>query len=196
MPVEKNENRSQFYNRIILIFTVGFLAGVILVYVGQQAFVINSGFLDGAVLQQLRSLEADHLKLFQYSLRERLWPAGCLIIMTFAGAGGLTVCIYLIWSGLCAGVILSVLSVRYGILGVLIFAGGIFPQAFLLVPAYVLLFEWCISFSAKDRTDARGKGKGPVRLGVVLTVLILLLTGCFAESYLNPVIIDKMFESI
>lgn len=175
----------------------GFLIGLALVYLGQQKIVENTGFLDSISVERVAQLEIDKSMFFVYSVRERIGPAALLVLLAAAGAGGLAVCLYLVWTGFCAGVILSVLSLRYGIRGLLLFLGGTLPQIFLLIPAYLMLFQWCVSFPGRSGMLKAGTGGKAVfkavRLGSLLTAAVLLVLGCLAESYVNPVILRRFF---
>nr|WP_308628384.1 stage II sporulation protein M [uncultured Eisenbergiella sp.] len=187
--------------RILALFIAGFLAGLALIYVGQESLVGNADFLDSFSVGRMGVLDIDKSMLFFYSMKERFSPAVLLIALTLAGVGSIAVSVYLIWAGFCAGTILSVLSIRYGIRGILIFTGGIFPQILLLAPAYLLLFRWCQGFQERMRTarypgTAAGKhgGLSAVRAGTLIFILGMLLTGCLVESYVNPIFLQKIFH--
>lgn len=184
----------KFNNRAFLIFAGGFLAGLLLIYIGQERLVAGTAFLDRVNLMRIGTLEIDRSRLLFYSLKQRVRPACFLIFLTVAGAGGLTVCAYLLWSGFCAGVILSVLSLRYGIRGILLFAGGILPQALFLIPAYLMLFRWCIMFPVSGSTGKKAGLLFMVRGGRLFFILAMLLAGCLAESYLNPILLGAVFR--
>ena len=183
----------RFYNRTFFLFTGGFLAGLILIYVGQEKLVGGSTFLDRLSLQRIGTLEPDRIRLLFYCLKERLWPALLLVLLAVAGAGNLAVFLYLLWGGFCAGVVLSVLSLRYGIKGIFLFAGGIFPQALFLIPAYLMLFRWCVM---SQRTGGGGNHRLEIlsKGGRLFFVLAFLAAGCLVESYLNPVILKWVFR--
>ena len=182
--------------RILALFIAGFLAGLALIYVGQESLVGNADFLDSFSVGRMGVLDIDKPMLFFYSMKERFSPAILLIALTLAGVGSIAVSVYLIWAGFCAGTILSVLSIRYGIRGILIFTGGIFPQILLLAPAYLLLFRWCQGFQERMRTarypgNAAGKhaGLSAVRAGTLIFIRnapYRVSGGKLCKSYLSP----------
>lgn len=110
--------------RILVLFTAGFLAGLALIYIGQESLVVNADFLDSFSVGRMGVLDIDSSMLFFYSIKQRLAPAVLLAVLAVAGIGGMAVSLYLVWTGFCAGTILSVLSIRYGIRGILLFSGG------------------------------------------------------------------------
>ena len=147
--------QSRFSRRAAMVFLAGFLAGLSLVFIGQEGLVQNTAFLNHDSLEGIGALE-----------------------------------INLLWSGFCAGTLLSVLSLRYGIRGVVLFVGGILPQAFLLVPAFWLLCGWCISSGLKRGGKT---GRFSVDGGMLFLILCALLGGCALEGYVNPSVLGQMF---
>lgn len=186
----------RFSRRAFVIFLTGFLAGLALVFIGQEGLVQNTSFLNHESIEGISALEIDRQGLLLYSLRQRLFAAGLLVLAAAAGAGGAAVCLFLLWSGVSAGALLSVLSLRYGIRGVVLFAGGIFPQVLLLAPAFWLLCGWCVSFGQRKGGKA-GAGVKDLLLsaegGTLFLIFCALLGGCFLEGYVNPSALDKIF---
>ena len=112
---------------------------LVLVFIGQEGLVQNTAFLNHDSLEGIGALEINRQRLMLYSLRQRLFPAGLLVLASAAGAGGIAVCLFLLWSGFCAGTLLSVLSLRYGIRGVVAVRGG---ESFLR-PSFLSLPSGC-----------------------------------------------------
>ena len=69
-------------------FLAGFLAGLILIFAGQESLVQGSSFLDSVSLEGLAALQIDRRGLLLYSMRQRLLPAGILVLASAAGIGG------------------------------------------------------------------------------------------------------------
>lgn len=184
---------SGFGRRAFVIFLAGFFGGMALIFAGQEGLVRNGSFLGHVSLEGISALEIDRQGLLLYSLKQRLFPACLLVLAAAAGAGSAAVCLFLLWSGFGAGVLLSVLSLRYGIRGVVLFAGGILPQALLLVPAFWLLCGWCATHAGRRTGRAAGRlFPAPADAGALLPVLLFLLGGCVLESYVNPLILHRL----
>lgn len=183
-------NGSRFYNGILLLFSAGFLVGVALICIGQEAVIGRSSLLSAVSLERLGRLDVNRTRLFLYCLRVRLWPAVFLILLSASGLGRSVVSLFLVWSGFSAGVLLSVLSMRYGILGILLFAAGLFPQVFLLVPAYLFLMKICVRMTGKEGLhpgSASGKrGRLSGNIWKWLIAVFMITAGCLAEGFLNP----------
>ena len=57
-------------------FLAGFLAGLVLIFAGQESLVQGSSYLDSVSLAGIGALRIDRRGLFLYSLKQRLAPAG------------------------------------------------------------------------------------------------------------------------
>lgn len=184
-------NGKRFHNRIVLIFSVGFLAALAVVYLGKQNMAAAAYFPDLSGLVKLDTLEPDKKQLMFYCLKQRMGPAACLIGLTVMGAGGFGALAFLLWYGFGAGLLLALLSLRWGFRGSLIFAAGIFPQILFLVPACLLLLEWCVTFVPKGGYSGKINFNGWKK---ILTAILLLTVACTLESYVNPLILKKLLQ--
>ena len=164
------------------VFLAGFLLGMALIFIGQEGLVQNTSFLTSDSLEWIGTLEINRKGLMLYCLRQRLLPAVLLVLAAAAGAGGAAVCLFLLWSGFCAGTLLSVLALRYGIRGIMLFAGGILPQALLLVPAFWLLCGWCVSPGRNRKSFPSVRGRWNAASDFLCAAL-RMYTGRLCESF-------------
>ena len=158
-------------------FFAGFLAGIAAVCLLPDVLVRGTGFLDAGALSRIRCLEINKNALLLYSLRQRLGTAVLLILLAAAGFGRAGSCLLSVWAGLSAGGVLTALSMRCGIKGLLLFLGAVLPQVGLLIPGYLMLLDWCV------RKRERRK---------LLLSLAILITGCILESYVNPLFLKAV----
>lgn len=82
-------------------------------------------------------------------------------------------------SGLAAGMILTVLSLRYGIRGSFFFLAALVPQQAVLVPGYCMLLEGACSKKLRRAC------------GFPLAVIGI---GCAVEGYVNPFILKAVMR--
>lgn len=113
-------------------FFFGFFLGIVMICLFSEALVMQTGFLDPDFLYGIRHLKINQNGLFLYSLRLRLGMAAFLVLLSMAGAAGIGSSLTLVWCGLSAGSVLTVLSLRYGIRGILLFLACVLPQQLLL----------------------------------------------------------------
>lgn len=160
-------------NLWMMIFLAGFLLGIAAICMFFEELVIGSGFLDASFLAGIQYLDINKNGLLLYSLQQRIGIAAFLVLLSAAGAAGIGISFLLAWSGVSAGAVLTVLSMRYGIKGLLFFLACILPQQICFIPGYLMLMDWC------HRRMERKK---------LLIPLLVVIMGCFLESYVNPYI--------
>lgn len=184
------------------LFLIGFFMGILIVNLGHDAWVRNGGLLGTEMMSRLKNSRPEGESLVGYIVRHRL-SAVCVLSLVSTTIVGMPVLgAYICYTGLAAGCLLSVAVVRYGIRGLLFMVGVLFPQALLLVPAYIGLFLWAASVNQilyAPRTQLEGYErfgrrfyikKGVQMIGITAVVII----GCLLESYVNPNIVHFVLK--
>ena len=156
----------------IILFLAGFLSGIAGVCLFSGPLVEATGFLDRAFWTRIQLLEINRNGLFLFSLRQRLIPTAFLVLLAAAGVAGIGTFCFLFFGGLSAGAVMTALSMRYGLGGILLFAGCILPHQLILIPGFLMLLDWCARKLEKRK---------------LLIPLAVVITGCFLESYVNPI---------
>ncbi len=188
--------------RWLYFFLGGFFAGILVLNIWRDSFLQDMEFLSAASLSRLKFLEVDGGAFFRYVLRERLGTAILLCLLATTYAGAVSVSAYALWMGTMAGVFLSVASIRYGIRGIALALVSMMPHYLLLVPAYIMLMDWCCHLNMalyhSDRLAEAGRGRGKQYLirdiPRLLVILGILIAGGVAESYVNPVLLSAFLK--
>ncbi len=107
-----------------VLLLAGFLAGIACVCFFPGLFVQNQGFLDTDALSGISEWDMNRTGLFLYCLQKRLGTALLLVLLALSGAGMICLIVLAAGSGLAAGMILTALSLRYGIRRKLLFPSG------------------------------------------------------------------------
>ena len=165
--------------RWTLAFLAGFFAGIAAVCLFPEELVAETGFLDAAFLSKMQMLAVNQNGLLLYSLRCRLEVTAFLVLLAAAGLAGLGSLLLLGWCGISAGCMLTALSMRYGIRGILFFLGCLLPQQLFLIPGYFMLLCWCEKRNGKRR---------------LFYAFSMIFAGCLLESYVNPAVIKMVIK--
>lgn len=184
------------------LFLIGFFMGILIVNLGHDTWIRNGGLLGAEMVNRLKNSRPDGESLVGYILRHRLSAVCVLGLVSTTIVGMPALCAYICYTGLAAGCLLSVAVVRYGIRGILLIAGVLFPQAILLVPAYIGLFLWAANVNqilyaprtqleGYERFGRRFYVKKSVQMAGITAVVII---GCLLESYVNPDIIHFILK--
>lgn len=89
--------------------------------------------------------------------------------------------LFLLWIGFLYGVLVTAAIAGLGMLGLVVFLVGLFPQYLFYCLAYSVMISWMISGTAR-------KWNGTKK---VFTIGMLLI-GVLAELYINPIIMKKL----
>lgn len=166
-------------NLWMVVFLAGFLAGIALICMFFEQLVIGSGFLDASFLSGLQYLDINKNGLLLYSLKQRMGMTAFLVLLSAAGAAGIGIFFLLACCGISAGTVLTVLSMRYGLKGIIFFVACILPQQLFLIPGFLMLMDWCY------RRLERKK---------LLVPLAVVIMGCLLESYVNPYVFKVVLK--
>lgn len=182
--------RNGYY--LVYLFMIGLFLGIIFVNFRHEVWIREEGLLNAAILEQMRSSEPDSGFLLGYVLKHRLLVIFFLMILSSTIIGFPIICGYVCYLGASAGCLLSVAVIRYGIRGLFFVAAGVFPQAFLLVPGYLLLFLWGMERTGGNEYEYNFYGKQfVIKKGIqLLGILVIVLAGCLLESYVNPFVLQ------
>lgn len=174
-----------FRQQLFIDFLSCFLVGIIL-----------ANFMGADSFQKNGSLTRYYLKQFQYAdiqLQELLWHVGCerltlffiLLIPMMIPKGRIMHGLFVAWSGFAYGYFCVMSISAFGMKGLLLCLLALFPQFCVYVPVYLGLVE----LSVHRRTYSSWRG-----ITAVFIFLIILIVGILLESYINPLILQKMLK--
>lgn len=162
----------------------------------------DAGIFNAASMNRLKYIEINHEKFFQYVLKKRMGECVLLLLLSTTALGTMTVYGVVLWQGMLMGMMTTAAAIRYGLKGILLILGGMFPHQCLLLPAGIMLLSWCMENSFLIHTY--GKGTSPffrnkrqqfLHQGVLLMwIILVMLIGCILESYVNPILISDLIK--
>lgn len=176
-----------------------FVAGILMANLMGREAVSNAGILNDYFVEKFQYTEVSGENLFFYIIGERVPLVLLLLALTLTTLGMVGGILTLGWQGFSVGFMLSTAIAKYGVKGMLLVLGGLFPQYLFYFPVYILycyLANYLRQRVNKDRIG-NGSDRGYI-LGAWLVaaagLLILFLMGIFLESYVNPVILKKILK--
>lgn len=185
--------KSQVSQKQFVFFLAGFLLGVLYIYFAGDKSGDGVDFFSVQNLMQFRYVDIVCEDYFWYLFRKRAGVLLLLMILSLALAGKYLLAGFLMLFGCSMGTLLSVLIIRYGLKGMLLFFGLIFPQDFIYLPAVfgwvALLIDWNEGlFGGKMTTRRRADGKKGKFKRVFLLCGVTII-GIAMECYVNPVVV-------
>lgn len=186
----------------LLFFTFGFFVGVLLVNVKTDYFLEDSLFFGEDLLNRLSYTSFHNEQYMVYLLQNRIGTLLFLLVAATTIFGIIILYLYVAWFGMSLGILMAVVTIRYGGKGILIFLSAIFPQEILYIPAFLflvnLLHDLCavIYFPGKMFQNTYMGKKQFLARGIFVYILILgvVIIGVFFESYVNPYFLRKILH--
>lgn len=176
-----------------------FAAGILLANMMGREAVSNAGILNDYFVEKFQYTEVSGENLFFYVIGERVPLVLLLLMLTLTTLGMVGGILMLSWQGFSVGFMLSTAIAKYGVKGILLVLGGLFPQYLFYLPVYILycyLTNYLRLRLSKDRIG-NGSDRGYI-LGAWMVsaagLLLLFVAGIFLESYMNPLILKKILK--
>ena len=194
--------KNQIYMLWFYLFLGSFFLGVFLMNMGNETLLTEEGIFSVTSVNRLKYIEIDNGRFLRYVLRQRMGEGAALILLSTTGIGLTAIYIWVIWQGVLAGMTITAAIIRFGIQGLLLLLGGMFPHQLLIIPAEVMLLGWCYENGRRGQPMAgrqqpfyTGKKQQFLRQGIgLLWILIVILIGCILESYVNPMLISDLVK--
>ncbi len=177
---------------------VSFVAGIFTANLMGREAVSNAGVLNDYFIEKFQYAQVDGQNLFFYIVGERLPLLLLLFVLSFTSFGIIGGILVLSWQGFSVGFMLSTGIAKYGIKGIVLVLGGLFPQYFFYLAVYV-----CYCYAAvflRQRLSKEGKEIRERKLaygmgGISFAVLLLAFAaGIFLESYVNPMVLKYILK--
>lgn len=194
--------RNNVYALWFYLFLGSFLLGVVFMNMGNEMLLSENGIFSNASIGRLQYIEIDSNGFFQYVLKHRMGEGMALLTLSATGFGLISVYACIIWQGMLAGMTVTTAIIRYGIRGLLLLLGGMFPHQLLLIPVKIMLLGWC--YENCCRLHFPGKYMQPyyksrkqqyLRQAIgILWIGVVIIIGCILESYVNPILISDLVK--
>lgn len=183
-----------------LTFFTGIILGGFVVWWNKDKFVQDSYFLGEEVFKRFGYTSIYKEGFFYYIFKNRFELFLLLALSSFTSFMGGIFYFFIFWLGLCSGVIGITLLLKFGIKGMLLLFGLIFPHILIYIPCFVGLMKFLYKFqnagkiSRSSMAGVKHAGNRPFStfLLTITCFLIILLTGIFLESYVNPLVLKKI----
>ncbi len=188
-------------SNLLYTFLFGFFGGIAGMMLQKERLLFQTGFLDSYTLSPVKYMDIDTGALLEVVLTKRLGIAFVLVILSTTYLGTFVAYLYQLKSGIILGLLTAGAVIRYGVKGLFLALGGIFPQQLLLIPAFLVLSLRCcevcrLLYSVEEGAGFHAeKKKRLLQKGVqIACCLAVVITGCLLETYVNPKILKFVLQ--
>lgn len=184
------------------LFLGSFLLGVLIMNMADEILLSENGIFSQASVSRLKYIEVDSGRFFGYVLKHRMGEGALLLLLSTTGLGIISVYACIIWQGILTGMTITTAIIRYGIRGLLLLLGGMFPHQLLLIPAQIMLLGWCYENCTRGHFQEKysppyykGRRQQYIRQAIGLVwIIMVIIIGCILESYVNPILISDLVK--
>lgn len=180
----------------IIIFLAGIIAGTLFA----NLFIGKQGLMDsriGVYMDSIGHANEDTFNLFLKLLIRRFVLAAGLAGVVWMFKTPLFFGLLTFFYGLSFGYILAALTVVYGTLGCVAAIVLMLPQYLFFVPVFCIFLKLSLIKTRHGYEKIFSQSGGHKILGIVTSaVIVLIILGCVAESYVNPLFIKIFLKNI
>lgn len=176
----------------LLVFVIGLALGTVFVNYGIDATSLAGQQWAMSNVDKFMTLASDTGFLIHILLKR----AGFFIFLagiTLLIRRSLILYFSTVYYGFCFGVVISVMTVLYGMKGLWQLLGLLLPHYLLYIPAYVLLIKVTSERTWHTKRHWISDAKG--LLVPALLLLAMIIAGCVLECYVNPIWL-KFFQGL
>lgn len=183
-----------------LTFLSGIILGGFVVWWNKDVFLMDSYFLGEEVFKRFGYTSIYKEGFFYYILKNRIEFFVLLILSSFTSLMNLFFYIIFLWCGVSIGVITVTLIIKFGIKGIVLLFGLLFPHMFIYVPCFLGLIGFLHKLKNAEKNlypefNVSGNAGNKVLSVFLLMILgfgLVLFLGVLLESYVNPLILKKI----
>ncbi len=184
----------------------GFVLGIVLMNMGQKVLLENTGLLSEYTLYEIKYSQIDSDAFFWYVLRKRIGTMLVMAVLSTTWLGLIIGYAYAAWGGISFGMLMMAAMIRYGLKGIFLIGVGVFPQGLIYLPMCFLMLKWCRGFCMSLyfpekytlKTGREETEKDYIMRRTVfrfLSLVVVVIIGCFLESYVNPKLVLNLLQN-
>lgn len=169
--------------QLFLVFLVCFLLGIVTANILIAEGFRESGSLTRYFLKQFQYTQINFCEVLWNVCCNRLWVFLLLLAVEWMRGGRWFYGAFAAWSGFAYGYFCVLAISVFGSGGLLLCVAALFPQFICYIPVYIGLVMLCVQQRRRDvwRTVA-----------VCLVFFLIWCMGILLESYINPMILQKI----
>ena len=160
---------------LLAFFMPGFLLGIVYVNFVAKKYVAEPGIFSDYFLEQFQNTRIDAREFIWYLLRLRVLPFLVLAGVSLTKMRKIGAVLFLVWTGLSGGILISTAVLSLGIKGSILCIAGVFPQFVFYIPGYLVLIWYCYNYP-QNRWNRQK----------TIFVILMLAVGIILEMYVNP----------
>lgn len=169
----------------LVLFMLGFFSGIIYVNIFARNYMVSVGIFSDYFLEQYSKYALHIDEYFWHVIQIRIFPVIVLCILAGTNYKKVAGCVYILWTGLLVGILLTTAILKLGIKGILLCLIGVLPHYICYVSAYAMILIYMITYP-----DVRWNSSKTI------SMIIFMMLGIITECYINPVLMDIFMKTL
>lgn len=170
--------------QLIAFFMPGFLFGIVYVNFIAVRYMAEPGLFSTYFLEQYQSVDIIAGEYLWYLIRTRIFPLIILAGFSVTRLRKAASVLFLIWTGMSGGILISLAAADLGIKGSILCITGLLPQFLFYIPAYLILLWYAYAYPASRWNRQK-----------TIFISFMMAAGLVLEVYVNPVLV-RIFLSV
>ena len=166
------------------LFWSAFLIGAIGILIWGRDIILQSSLFGNDTVMLFELEQMNRKELLFFVLRERWWVLPAVFLLTTTYLGKVSGYLLSVWYGMNIGIVTGATMVKYGLGGIFLMLASAFPHYLIFIPVIVLSIK-------ETKTQKKPEKQFWIRFWVLE---ILVIAGCVVESYINPLILEKIIR--
>ena len=171
--------------QLLVFFMPGFLLGIIYVNFIAVKYMAEPGIFSSYFLEQFRSADIVAEEYLWYLVRVRIFPFLVLAGLSLTKARKLSAVLFLVWTGISGGILISLAVSSMGIKGTILCMVGLFPQFLFYIPAYLVLIWYAYTYPGSQWNRQKS-----------IFVSFMMAAGLILEIYVNPLLVQGFLSTL
>lgn len=181
-----------FTKKLLLFFWICFFLGILLFNVIGRNYLNDFTFFSDMYLEHFKNSSFRFSELFPYILKQRFFTLFLLLILGSTRLRNPFYSLFCGWYGLSYGMLSSFCCFKFSFIGSLLFLAMLFPQFPFFLASFVLL----IHTFHRDQKQYPTHSKISPNLFPCTVSVLLVFIGCLLESYISPILVQKIFTFV
>ncbi len=202
MKILLNKNKRGFTKNdiLIIIFFIGLIVGTIFANIFRTLYINEINIVNDYFSNKLVNMDIEYGSLLKYILFSRIKYFIILWLFSITILGLPVIFIYLIYSGFLVGFIISISTMKYGIMGILLFIVYLFPHGIIYIPVIAISIQRAFimckrMYYMKNGVKVNKKNIILEYLFTIILLLVMIIIGCFIETYINSNILQSFLKN-
>ena len=171
--------------QLLAFFMPGFLIGIIYVNFFAVKYMGDPGIFSTYFLEQYQSVDIVAGEYLWYLIRVRVIPFLVLSGLALTKARKAAAVLFLVWTGISGGILISLAVIDMGIKGSILCITGMLPQFIFYIPAYLVLLWYAYIYPGSQWNRQK-----------TIFISFMMAVGLILEIYVNPLLVRAFISTL